>query len=117
MKKTAIALVVLALSAACGSHATEPSRFAAVDYTVSGSAARASMTYATSGGGTSQTGDLTLPWTFGTTMSPGDFVYLSAQNGGSSGCVTVEIRVRKTVFKSTQSCGAFVIATVSGTVE
>lgn len=117
MKRTLPLVTLLFGLAACGSTSTEPSRFAAIDYTVSGTAVRASMTYATASGGTSQTGDLALPWTFATTMSPGDFVYLSAQNAGSSGCVTVEIRVRKTVFKSTQSCGAFVIATVSGTVE
>jgi hypothetical protein len=58
-----------------------------------------------------------LPWAFDTVLNPGDFVYISAQNSGSTGCVTVEIRVRNASYRTTQSCGAFVIATASGTVE
>lgn len=87
-----------------------------VEYLVRGTASAASMTYATGGGGTSQTGDRTLPWSVTTTgFVSGQFVYISAQNGGSTGCVTVEIRKRGNSYKTEQSCGAYVIASASGT--
>lgn len=117
MKNLLIGIGLGLAVAGCGSSPNKPSQYAKVEYNVTGSASRASMTYATSNGGTSQQGDRTLPWSFSTTMSAGEFVYLSAQNSGQSGCVNVEIRVRSQYYKSTQSCGAFVIATVSGTVE
>ena len=100
------ALVAVGVGACGGGSSTEPTRFSAVEYRVTGTATRASMTYATSGGGTAQQADRTLPWSFDTTMSRGEFVYISAQNSGSSGCVNVEIRVRSQSFRSTQSCGA-----------
>lgn len=111
------AVIVLCVGCGSGGGGTQPSRFAAVQYRVTGTATQASMTYATSGGGTAQQGDRFLPWSFETTMSTGDFVYISAQNSGETGCVNVEIRVRAVTYKSTQSCGAFVIATASGSVE
>jgi len=116
MKQTVL-LVMLAATACGGGSSTKPSQFAKVEYLVTGSAVRASMTYETASGGTAQQGDRALPWSFDTTMSPGNFVYISAQNSGATGCVTVEIRVRNAPYKTTQSCGAFVIATASGTVE
>jgi hypothetical protein len=116
MKRTLTAILAM-LSLACGSSPTEPSPQAFVVYNVTGTATRASMTYATSGGGTAQQGDRALPWSFNWMAKRGDFVYVSAQNSGSTGCVTVEIKVRDKVFQTTQSCGAFVIATASGSVE
>lgn len=116
--RSAYLVLVAALVTSCGGGSSnEPSRFARVDYLVTGTATRASMTYATAGGGTAQQADRALPWSFDTVMSPGDFVYISAQNSGSTGCVSVEIKVRNAFYKTTQSCGAFVIATASGSVE
>jgi hypothetical protein len=120
MPRLAVALVVCALCvSACGDDGgpTQPSQQARIEYHVTGSATRASMTYATAGNGTAQAGDRALPWSFDWTANRGDFVYLSAQNAGQAGCVTVEIKVRGATFKTTQSCGAFVIATASGSVE
>ena len=115
-----LSIVVLAGLTACGGGSgvgTQPSQSASVEYLVTGTATRASMTYATANGGTAQQADRTLPWSFTTVMNRGDFVYVSAQNSGQTGCVTVEIKVRNASYRSTQSCGAFVIATASGSVE
>jgi hypothetical protein len=117
MKNILPVVVLVGLGACGGGSSPTPSRFARVDYLVTGTATRASMTYATSNGGTAQQADRPLPWAFDTVLNQGDFVYISAQNGGTTGCVTVEIRVRNTSYRTTQSCGAFVIATASGTVE
>lgn len=43
-----------------------------------------------------------------------EFLYLSAQNRGSSGSITVIIIVNNEVWKSSTSSGAYVIATASG---
>lgn len=88
-----------------------------VRYSVTGTATRASITYASSSAGTGQTGDVTLPWSFSWTAKKGDFVYVSAQNAGTSGCVRVEITLDGDVLDSQQSCGEFVIASVSGLAE
>lgn len=118
--KRYFSIALVALVAGCGGGSSnEPSRLSRVEYVVTGAATatRASMTYATAGGGTAQQSDQLLPWSFSTTMTTGEFVYISAQNSGQFGCVIVEIKVRNAPYKSTQSCGAFVIATASGSVE
>lgn len=123
MKHPAMLVSVLCVLAQLGCKSptspSEPSTPARsfVEYTVSGTATRASLTYATSGGGTAQQADRALPWTFSWTANRGDFVYISAQNSGQTGCVSVTITVRSATYKTTQSCGAFVIATASGTVD
>ena len=120
-KRSKVALLFMALSPIaldnCAGSPSKPSSSIGVQYLVTGSSSRASMTYATAGSGTAQQSDRAIPWSFSTTMAPGDFAYISAQNSGQTGCVSVEIRVRGDYFKSTQSCGAYVIATASGTVE
>ena len=49
-------------------------------------------------------------------MHKGDFVYLSAQNNGDYGYITVEIYVNGMLFKSSSSTGGYVIATASGII-
>jgi len=99
--------------AGCWPGGTSPSG-GSVTYIVNGTAGRASMTYATAGGGTAQQSDRFLPWTYDFTAQSADFLYISAQNSNSSGCVTVKILKGSTNVKETQSCGAYVIATASG---
>jgi len=66
----------------------------------------------------SQRSDVALPFQTGAfSAKKGDFVYISAQKNGSTGCVSVEIRVDGKSFGGNTSCGAFVIATASGTLE
>ena len=85
-----------------------------VTYRVNGTAARADLTYEASSG-TSQQANVTLPWSTNRPAKTGDFLYISAQNAGQTGCVNVEIVSGDKVLKSTQSCGAFVIASASTT--
>ena len=87
-----------------------------VHYDVSGTAASADITYATTDGGTAQVAAATLPWSTGFGAQPGTFLYLSAQNTGSTGDITVQIIVNGAPWKSSTSSGAYVIATASGTL-
>ncbi len=85
-----------------------------VEYRVSGYRA-SSITYANASEGTSQVADVLLPWSY--TFSgahAGQFLYVSVQNDMPSGCVTADIYKRGTLYKTSQSCGAYVIATASG---
>lgn len=90
-------------------------RFPPVEYKVSGSARRAFLTYENQSGGTSQESQVLLPWSYKfTSANSGDWLYISAQNETSSGCVVVEIYKDGKLYKRSQSCGAYVIATASG---
>jgi Carboxypeptidase regulatory-like domain/HYDIN/CFA65/VesB-like, Ig-like domain len=89
----------------------------AIEYRVSGtgSARSAGLTYANCSNGTAQEDDAQLPWSFTCSSIPtGQFLYISAQNNRNSGCVKTQIYKRGTLFKETESCGAYVIATTSG---
>lgn len=79
-----------------------------------GSGSASLITYS-EGDATLQRSNVTLPWSYAYRASRGDHLYVSAQNANSSGCIRVAIRRRGELFDSAQSCGAFVIATVSGT--
>lgn len=84
-----------------------------VEYRVRGS--RASLTYANDQEGTAQVSNATLPWSYAFSGArTGQFLYISAQNTGDSGVITVEIYKRGTLYRTTTSSGAFAIATASG---
>jgi len=87
-----------------------------VEYKVTGTASRVDVTYENEDGGTSQEGNVSVPWTYSFTGDPGDFVYISAQNQGQSGSVTVTIYTDGDNFKTSTSSGAYVIATASGSL-
>lgn len=90
----------------------------ALEYRVSGTGAAisAGLTYANCSAGTSQSSDASLPWSFTCSSIPsGQFLYISAQNNRNSGCVKSQIYKRGVLYKESESCGAFVIATASGT--
>jgi hypothetical protein len=90
----------------------------ALEYRVTGTGAASSagLTYANCTNGTSQASDAQLPWSFTCSSIPtGQFLYISAQNNRNSGCVKTQIYKRGTLYKESESCGAFVIATASGT--
>lgn len=113
MKKLIPAVLLLALMACSGKNPLTGS--GTVTYRVTGTAPRADLTYELSSGSTSQQSNVTLPWSTNRSAKTGDFLYISAQNAGSTGCVTAEILSGDKVLKSTQSCGAFVIASSSTT--
>ncbi len=84
-----------------------------VTYKITGTASRASVTYANEQGGTEQ-GVVKIPWQGSFTAKRSQFLYLSAQNEGESGSVTCEIWVDGVKWKETTSRGAFVISSCSG---
>ena len=87
-----------------------------VEYEVTGSASKVDVTYENEDGGTSQESDVSVPWSYSFKGYSGDFVYISAQNQGETGSVTVTIYKNGSVFKTSTSSGAYVIATASGTL-
>ena len=87
-----------------------------VKYEVTGSAELVNVTYQNNNGGISQITDVVLPWSMTFSGNPEDYVYLSAQNQGETGSITVTIFKNDDVFKSATSTGSYVVASVSGTL-
>ncbi len=85
-----------------------------VKYVVEGTADEVDVTYASVGGGTAQESNVSVPWEYTFKTERGEFLYISAQNCGKSGTVTVKIYVDEHLYKETTSSGAYVIATASG---
>ena len=86
------------------------------EYKVTGTANTVDVTYSNESEGTSQESNVSVPWTYSFDGEEGQFVYISAQNQGTSGSVTVTIyRNGKKIEKSTSN-GAYVIATASGSL-
>lgn len=83
-------------------------------YEVTGSGPSFDVTIEGSPSGTAQFANVGSGWKYTWKQSGTRWLYVSAQNQGSSGTVTVKI-VRNGKVKATQtSSGAYVIATVSG---
>jgi len=86
-----------------------------VEYRVTGTATLFDAIVEHSDGESSLWWDEEVPWSIKFKTFDSDFVYLSAQNGNDdSGCLKVEIYWRDKLLKSSQNCGPFEIATVSG---
>lgn len=86
-----------------------------VEYVVTGTPRASVITYSGRNESTLQASSANLPWSY--QFSPaktGDFLYVSAQNDAASGCITVQIKKRGSVYRDATSCGAYVIATASG---
>jgi hypothetical protein len=65
-------------------------------------------------GGTEMISGVYLTWSKKIEVPEGHFVYLSAQNNGEAGGVTVIIKLNGVEVKRSYSSGAYVIATASG---
>jgi hypothetical protein len=91
-----------------------PVSYPTVVYEITGTAIYVDVTLSNSTGGTEQYSDVPLPkqYTYASFSDP--FVYISAQNQGESGTVTVSIYINGNLFKTSTSSGAYVIATASG---
>lgn len=87
-----------------------------VKYTVFGTAGRVDVTLENDSGGSEQHGDMAVPYTYYGRFEPGDFVYISAQNQGTSGTLTCAIWVGDTVVSSGKASGAYSICSASGSV-
>ena len=110
-----LALAALAAIALVACGGSEDDTYTVV-YDISGvGTSRASLTYSDANGGTRQSSGVSLPHGISLrNVRRGDFLYISAQNDNASGSVTVEILVNGSSFKRSQSSGAYVIATASG---
>lgn len=84
-----------------------------VIYKISGSASSVNITLSNAQGGTEQYSNVVLPFEVKYENFNHWFQYISAQNQGSSGSVTVEIFYRKKLVKKSTSSGSYVIATAS----
>jgi len=98
-------------------------KVARIKYEVTGTASSASITLTNQNGGTEQYGNVRLPgsYEFSVPIKRGSFdyyhAYISAQNNGSRGSITVTIYVNGKIFKTSTSSGAYVIASADGAVE
>lgn len=117
MRKVIIVLFVLALILSCELFETEKQ----VEYKVTCNTGLVDLTIENSNGGTSQYDDMATPWSYSFEVDKPEygyvFVYVSAQNQQSSGTVTAQIYVDGTLYKTSTSTGAYVIATASGSVD
>ena len=86
----------------------------AVIYKITGTAEEVDVTLSNDTGGTEQYTSVSLPKKYTYTSFDDSFTYISAQNQGASGTVTVSIYVNGELFKTSSSSGAYVIATASG---
>lgn len=86
-----------------------------VEYSISGSAEGAGLTYRNATGGTEQN-EVSLPQTFRFYAASGSFVYLSAQNKTNTGYVHVSITVDGSPVQEATAGSAYGIATASGSV-
>jgi len=88
-----------------------------VEYKITGTASTVDVTLNNSTGGTEQFSNVPLPVTYTYNDFKDWFLYISAQNQGTSGSVTVSIYVNDDLKKSSTSSGAYVIATASDTLD
>lgn len=91
-----------------------PVSYPVVVYEITGSASYASATLSNREGGTEQYSRVAIPWRYTDKSFFGSFLYISAQNQGEYGTVTVSIYVDDKLYKTSTSSGAYVIATASG---
>lgn len=86
-----------------------------VEYQVQGTARGASLTYQNAGGSSEQR-DVAVPWDMDFVATPGQFLYVSAQNKGETGTITCNILLNGVVVKTSTSQGAYKIASCSGRI-
>jgi len=120
MKKVIILLAVFALIS-CDLFLEEEKSPIPVEYKVSCTTGLVDLTIENKDGGVSQFDDMATPWSYSFEVDNPEygyfFVYVSAQNQQSSGTVTAQIYVDNSLYKTSTSTGAYVIATASGSVD
>jgi len=109
MKAGLTGLLALLLVCAAGCDLPDPDREYKVQYRVSGSAQSADITIETPSG--TEQRPVSIPWTSPSYTFRGmDHAYISAQNSGETGTVTVELIVNGATLKKASSSGAYTIA-------
>lgn len=88
-----------------------------VQYIVSGTAPSVDVTLSNATGGTEQHTNVLLPVEYNYSTFSDTFLYISAQNNGTTGTVTAECYYRGLLRDSATSTGAYVIATASGSTS
>lgn len=122
---TIFGLLTLAIGTCLGGGSSTPSTPSysgpVVVYEITGTAEKVNITLSNDTGGTEQsytylnpTKTLSTPWRREYYSFPNRFLYISAQNQGEYGTVTVSIYVNGELFKTSSSSGAYVIASASG---
>ncbi len=91
----------------------EPPPTPEVEYKITGTASRVSVTLNNATGGTEQYDNVSVPHTYRFDTFTDWFLYISAQNQGEYGSVTVTIYLNGGVVNTATSEGAYVIATAS----
>jgi len=91
----------------------EPPPTPEVEYKITGTASKVFVTLSNATGGTEQFDNVHVPHTYTFEKYTGWFLYVSAQNLGESGSVTVTIYLNGAVVATSTSSGAYVIATAS----
>ena len=105
-------LILAMFLSGCGGVVTPDYEYK-VEYKISGTAKSVSVTLSNPTGGTEQYSDVSLPKTYHYHYFPNNFLYISAQNNGSSGTVRVKCYYKGQLKDSAYSEGAYVIATAS----
>jgi hypothetical protein len=122
-KKLLLGLVitVIFLMASCDDRSLGMPVSYTIKYEITGNATSVNITINNANGNTEQFSHVSLPWekTFTVEIEKDRyyFAYVSAQNQGNSGDVTARIYKDGSVFKSSTSSGAYVIASASGSVD
>jgi len=91
----------------------EPPPTPEVEYKITGTASKVFVTLSNATGGTEQFDDVHVPHTYTFETFDDWFLYVSAQNLGESGSVTVTIYLNGEVVATSTSSGAYVIADAS----
>lgn len=112
MRLLALTLLTTLLASGCDSITGASN----IEYRVSGTATRVSLTYETEGG-TSQVASVALPWSYSRRATKGDFLYISAQIVQGTGTVTTSIYKGSDLFKTSSSSGFASIASASGSLD
>lgn len=87
-----------------------------VEYKVTGTANKVDIIIENKDGGASMYSDIPIPWSYSFEREQGEFVYISAQNCGETGSVTVTIYRDGDVFRTATSDDLWATATVYGTL-
>lgn len=85
-----------------------------VEYTVTGTAKNASVSYYDADGSLCQKSSVQLPFSEKITANVGDYVGVTAQNGTSQGIITVTVKKEGDSFKTGTSEGAFCVSSAGG---
>lgn len=106
-------LAVLALLLAVAPSCNAITGASDIEYTITGTAQRVSVTYE-SGDGTSQLSGASVPWSYSFKAEKDEFLYVSAQIVSNTGSITVSIKKNGRDYKSATASGFAAIATASG---